>query len=306
MSAEQPEPAAALPSSSDWHAMPGVAFPRSLQPLYHSSPLPRREVSAYSDRASVRLPWRGTGSGMDAAASTVPPSPRSGSPRTAEAGRRTALAPLASPHEALPPHTPHNVTVVHVNLSPRVRLLRDFLTNEEAAEILKIATPLFHRSPVRSVATDRRTSHTATLTGGLLGNVNWAVKAVRERISAFSGYHDGALEPLQVVRYYEGEKYEPHHDLFDLCDFPQRPRRHLTFLIYLNDMEDGAGGDTTFPRLNLYIKPEKNTAIPTQFMIESRSSDLSTSAMMAGGRMRTTILNDPMIVTVSAELARVK
>ena len=69
------------------------------------------------------------------------------------------------------------------------------------------------------------------------------------------------LEPLQVVRYHPGEKYEPHHDLFDLCDFPQKPRRHLTFLIYLNDMEDGAGGDTTFPRLHLSIRPEKGMAL---------------------------------------------
>ena len=46
------------------------------------------------------------------------------------------------------------------------------------------------------------------------------------------------LEPLQVVRYHPGEKYEAHHDLFDLCDFPQKPRRHLTFLIYLNNLPE--------------------------------------------------------------------
>ena len=74
----------------------------------------------------------------------------------------------------------------------------------------------------RSVATERRTSQTAgggvLGGGGLLGGVNWAVASVRARISA-SGYADHMLEPLQVVRYHEGEKYEPHHDLFDLCDF---------------------------------------------------------------------------------------
>lgn len=85
------------------------------------------------------------------------------------------------------PHTPHEVTIVQVMASPRIRLLRDFLTAEEAAEIIRIAEPLFHRSPVRSVAQDRRTSSTATLGGGLLGGVNWAVKNVRARISAFSG-----------------------------------------------------------------------------------------------------------------------
>ena len=62
--------------------------------------------------------------------------------------------------------------------------------------------------------------------------------AIRERISAFSGYVDPMLEPLQVVRYHAGEKYDPHHDLFDICDFPQKPRRHLTFLIYLSDLPE--------------------------------------------------------------------
>ena len=32
------------------------------------------------------------------------------------------------------------------------------------------------------------------------------------------------LESLQMVRYHPGEKYESHHDSFDLCDFAQRPR----------------------------------------------------------------------------------
>ena len=40
--------------------------------------------------------------------------------------------------------------------SPRVRLLHDFITGEEAAEIMRKAEPLFTRSPVRSVVRRRR------------------------------------------------------------------------------------------------------------------------------------------------------
>ena len=99
------------------------------------------------------------------------------------------------------------------------------------------------------------------------------MSAVRARISAFSGYADHMLEPLQVVRYHPGEKYEPHHDLFDLCDFPQKPRRHLTFLIYLNDLPEGAGGDTTFPRLRLSIKPEARMALVFNDVLDSGMDD---------------------------------
>jgi len=175
---------------------------------------------------------------------------------------------------SLPPHTEHTVSVVQVLASPRVRLLREFLTAEEAAEILRIAEPLFARSPVRSVATDRRTSYTATLMGGMLGTgTNWAVKRIRARISAFSGYEDHQLEPLQVVRYHPGQKYEAHHDLFDLCDFPQKPRRHMTFLIYLNDMDEGAGGDTTFPRMGLAVRPEKHMALVFNDVLDNGMDD---------------------------------
>jgi len=168
-----------------------------------------------------------------------------------------------------------HVQVHQVLASPRVRLLRHFLTEEECAEILRVSEPLFHRSPVRSVATDRRTSSTATLGGGIMGvGTNWAVRKIRERISAFSGYDDHMLEPLQVVRYYPGQKYEAHHDLFDLCDFPQKPRRHLTFLIYLNDLPEGSvGGETTFPRMKLAVRPEKGMALVFNDVLDSGMDD---------------------------------
>ena len=82
------------------------------------------------------------------------------------------------------------------------------------------------------------------------------------------------LEPLQVVRYHPGEKYEAHHDLFDLCDFPQKPRRHLTFLIYLNELPaDSPGGETTFPRMRLAIRPEKNMALVFNDVLDSGMDD---------------------------------
>ena len=83
----------------------------------------------------------------------------------------------------------------------------------------------------------------------------------------------GLSAVLQVVRYHPGEKYEPHHDLFDLCDFPQKPRRHLTFLIYLNDLPEGAGGETTFPRMHLAIKPEKHTALVFNDVLDNGMDD---------------------------------
>lgn len=69
----------------------------------------------------------------------------------------------------------------------------------------------------------------------------------------------------QVVRYERGQKYEGHHDFFDVCDVEDKTnngRRQVTFLIYLVDMPPGEhGGGTRFPELQLEVAPEKGSAI---------------------------------------------
>jgi prolyl 4-hydroxylase len=140
-------------------------------------------------------------------------------------------------------HTEHTVTIVHVLASPRVRLLHDFLVGSEASELIAMAQPHFRPSPVRSVASSKRTSSTA-----MLPAESDVVRRVRARVAHFSGYPLASLEPMQIVRYEPLQRYEPHHDLFDLCDFEQRPRRHVTFLIYLSVRRAGARTPAPVPR----------------------------------------------------------
>ena len=57
------------------------------------------------------------------------------------------------------------------------------------------------------------------------------LQGVRERIARFSGYDVSLLEPLQVVKYQQGQKYEGHHDFFDVCDLEDKKyngRRQVT------------------------------------------------------------------------------
>jgi len=118
--------------------------------------------------AARTLPWqrravppqrRRDGRGADAL--TCPVDVSRSTPRV----RRRSVSLTAPPHPQLgllesyggriaPP--PHEVRVVQVHASPRVRLLHDFVTAAEAAEILRLSESHFHRSPVRSVAQDRR------------------------------------------------------------------------------------------------------------------------------------------------------
>ena len=73
------------------------------------------------------------------------------------------------------------------------------------------------------------------------------------------------IEPLQIVKYQQGQKYEGHHDFFDVCDLEDKQhngRRQVTFLIYLKDMPPGeTGGGTGFPDLKLEVAPEQARAV---------------------------------------------
>jgi prolyl 4-hydroxylase len=139
--------------------------------------------------------------------------------------------------------------------SPRVRLLHDFVTAHEAAELIALAAPGYHRSSTaRAGSDDKRTSNSATLP-----STHPVVAALRQRIAFFCGYPEPNLEPLQAVRYLVGEYYKPHHDYYNACETWLSGNRHFTFLIYLNEPE--AGGETAFPRLNLTVAPRAFTAL---------------------------------------------
>ncbi|MBU2784266.1 MULTISPECIES: prolyl hydroxylase family protein [Acidithiobacillus] len=87
------------------------------------------------------------------------------------------------------------------------------------------------------------------------------IKAVRRRISLFIGVAEENQEPLQVLHYTRGGKYDIHYDSF-LEGSPQLENggnRMLTVLLYLNDVEQG--GWTQFPHIMANIVPSVGTGI---------------------------------------------
>ena len=168
------------------------------------------------------------------------------------------------------------VRVQHISYSPRIRYLHQLLTPEECEHMIRVATPRFSRSPVRGSVTRVRTSSTA-----MLGGTNDAVvRRVRERIARFSGYDVNLIEPLQIVKYQQGQKYEGHHDFFDVCDLEDKEhngRRQITFLIYLKAMPPGeTGGGTGFPDLKLEVAPEQGSAIVFNDCLDNGEEDQRT------------------------------
>jgi prolyl 4-hydroxylase len=71
------------------------------------------------------------------------------------------------------------------------------------------------------------------------------------------------FEDIQIVRYEQDGKYDPHYDGTECNGDDEDPclknQRIATLLIYLND--DFEGGATRFPNLDVSIKPKKGNAV---------------------------------------------
>ncbi|CAJ1354872.1 unnamed protein product [Effrenium voratum] len=90
-----------------------------------------------------------------------------------------------------------------------------------------------------------------------------SVKAVRAWASHTLGVPENFIEPLQLVRYAEGQKYGAH---MDWCG-EKHPglwlfgQRMATVLVYLNTIPEGEGGETGFDSLGIKVKPQKGSAV---------------------------------------------
>lgn len=135
--------------------------------------------------------------------------------------------------------------------------LRDFASEAECVRLIEaidvnaVPSPTYKGGSGRS---DARTSSTH-----YFGDDAVAL-ALAERIDAFLGIPRTHAEPLQGQRYREGEQFRNHADYFrEDREYWQRERlrggqRTWTAMLYLNDVE--AGGGTSFPGLDLSVKPE--------------------------------------------------
>jgi prolyl 4-hydroxylase len=110
------------------------------------------------------------------------------------------------------------VDVSHLRDSPSVRLLRNFITDEEAAAALEVARPLFKQSPtISTYRTTVRNSSTA-----MLPRETVISQRITTLAAHFANVPKSHVESLQVLHYGLGQMYEPHLDVLDSCDLSNR------------------------------------------------------------------------------------
>ncbi|XP_028795312.1 prolyl 4-hydroxylase 1-like [Neltuma alba] len=161
--------------------------------------------------------------------------------------------------------------------SPRIILLRNFLSMEECEYLKALGYPHLQNSRViddktgKGVDTKRRTSSGMFLSSK--DRKHPMVQAIERRISIYAQVPVENGEPMQILRYEKNQYYELHLDYFsDTYDLKNNGQRIATMLMYLSDNVEG--GETYFPKggsdecncggkivKGLSVKPVKGNAV---------------------------------------------
>lgn len=139
---------------------------------------------------------------------------------------------------------------------PPIQLIPGFMGDEDISHIIHLCSGRWKHSRVGVVngdyrkgkESDVRTSSSCTLRRGETS----IVRDLEFRVSQLAGIDVKYLENLSAVRYMPGQQYRPHHD---------GSARPVTVFIYLNDLDEDAGGETYFPVLDIKVVPRKGCAM---------------------------------------------
>ena len=159
------------------------------------------------------------------------------------------------------------------NVNLEVYEIEDFLSHEECDLLVRKMDPVLKPSSVTNPAAEKdvRTSFTA-----YLRLVDDEIAAMNMKIHEFMRVPLEFSEEPQGQRYLAGQEFKKHCDWFDK-NSPYNQvhlnmgQRTYTFMIYLNDVEEG--GETYFTRINLSIKPQKGKALVWNNMVADGSGN---------------------------------
>jgi len=136
-----------------------------------------------------------------------------------------------------------------ISWEPRAYVFHNFLTIQEADHIVSLVEHAVHRSSVIDTKTGNsmldpiRTSYGGAITRGQ----DATVAAIEQRIAEWTRLPPDYGEPIQVLRYMDGQKYDAHWDWFDdpVHGKNNTENRVATVLLYLGNVTEG--GETSLP-----------------------------------------------------------
>jgi prolyl 4-hydroxylase len=172
--------------------------------------------------------------------------------------------------------------------SPKIIYIENFITPEQANHLMAISDQIKRPSTIDTkenpytLVNNVRSSESAHL-GKARDRL---VKEIEDSACDFVGLDTRYLEPMQVVVYEKGQKFNEHYDFFgpDSQDIAVRGNRNKTILVYLNDIPPEAGGATIFSKIGLKIQPKAYSAVYFENM---NGSQLDYNTLHAGLELTT-------------------
>jgi len=148
-----------------------------------------------------------------------------------------------------------------VNEEPLICVFENFLEEIEIKALLSAARPKLKQALVTGtevgVADPDRTGSSCWIAHGC----NKITAELSLRIAEVVGIPLDNAESFQVVHYGQGEEYAPHFDAWDASTerghrcMATGGQRLITCLLYLSNVDEGGG--TSFPNLDMEVRPKK-------------------------------------------------
>lgn len=185
------------------------------------------------------------------------------------------MPPLARPYKADPNRISQNryqidgqdIQVVMRSEQPSIVHLINFLSPEECDELIERSRPRMFRSMVYTGVDEEMkvSKQRRSFSGQFKRAEDDFIARIDNRICAITGFTPEQGETLHVGSYEPGGYVKAHTDYFTLETLPEGSEltwggwRVATFLIYLNDVEEG--GETYFHMPGIKIQPRKGSVI---------------------------------------------
>jgi prolyl 4-hydroxylase len=153
-----------------------------------------------------------------------------------------------------------------LNKNPSVFTVEGLFSDIECEYIKYVSSPYMQKSMTIDPTTGQRvtdkirTSHSSS--------VDWhvedpAVNLIMKKCCKLFKVKTCQSEVLHVLHYSIGEQYKPHYDFLGGLNggenFDPSVQRIKSICIYLNEVK--SGGETSFPKLDIKVIPQKGTAI---------------------------------------------
>ena len=142
----------------------------------------------------------------------------------------------------------------------------DFLTSEDCQTLIEESNRKLRPSSVSNVKDEVILSKDRTSSTADLHYFNSAyLNQIDNKITSFMGLNPFTGEIMQTQKYKPGQYYKAHTDYFYPLTREYKTytewmgQRTWTFMLYLNDVEEG--GETHFKHLKLKVKPKQGMAI---------------------------------------------